>query len=102
MKTKILNYTFSKTAKTITFTDYTTIRLDSVLIITNVMSNIIIYNFADPTKGGTVLNNVLTLDYDTSLMNDSDKLLIYYDDVAYIIGKLSGLSQNGRAKCYTG
>ena len=81
MKTKILNYTFSKTAKTITFTDYTTIRLDSVLIITNVMSNIIIYNFADPTKGGTVLNNVLTLDYDTSLMNDSDKLLIYYDDV---------------------
>ena len=80
MKVKIDNYTFNKTAKTITFDDYITIRLDSVLLITNATDSTIIFNFADPTKGGTVLNNVLTLTYDTSLMDDGDKLLIYYDD----------------------
>jgi hypothetical protein len=80
MKTKIDNYTFNKTAKTITFTDYSAIRLDGILLITNVTDNIIIYNFADATKGGTVLTNVLTLAYDTSSMDNADKLLIYYDD----------------------
>jgi hypothetical protein len=80
MKTKIDNYSFNKTAKTVTFTDYTTIRLDAILLVTNVTDNIILYNFADATKGGTVLNNVLTLTYDTSSMDNTDKLLIYYDD----------------------
>ena len=80
MKTKIDSYSFNKTAKTVTFTDYTTIRLDAILLITNVTDNIILYNFADATKGGTVLTNVLTLAYDTSSMDNGDKLLIYYDD----------------------
>jgi hypothetical protein len=80
MKTKIDNYIFDKTAKTITFTDYTSIRLDAILLITNVTDGLILYNFADPTKGGTVLSNVLTLVYDTSAMSNTDKLLIYYDD----------------------
>jgi hypothetical protein len=79
-KLKIDNYTFDKTAKTVTFTSYTTIQLDDILLITNVTDNIIIYNFADATKGGTVLTNVLTLTYDTSSMDNSDKLLIYYYD----------------------
>lgn len=79
-KIKIDNYTFNKAAKTVTFTDYTTIRLDGVLLITNATDSTIIFNFADPTKGGTVLTNVLTLAYDTSSMNNADKLLIYYDD----------------------
>jgi hypothetical protein len=80
MKTKTENYVFDKTAKTITFTDYTAIRLDAILLITNVTDNIIIYNFADPLKGGTVLTNVLTIIFDTSAMDNGDKLLIYYDD----------------------
>jgi hypothetical protein len=80
MKIKIENYTFDATAKTVTFSDYTSIRLDSILLITNVTDNIIIYNFADPLVGGTVLNNVLTLTYDTSLMDNGDKLQIFYDD----------------------
>lgn len=81
-KIKIDNYTFNKTAKTITFTDYTAIRLDGILLITNVTDGIIIYNFADATKGGTILTNVLTLAYDTSSMDNADKLLIYYDDTS--------------------
>jgi hypothetical protein len=80
MKTKIDNYGFNSVSKTITFLDYTNIRLDGVLGIINVTDNIEIFNFLDPSKGGTTLNNVLTLDYDTSSMNNVDKLLIYYDD----------------------
>lgn len=80
MKIQIENYTFNKTAKTVTFTDYTTIRLDSLLLITNVTDNVIIYNFASSLLGGTVSGNVLTLTYDTSSMDDTDKLQIFYDD----------------------
>lgn len=80
MKLQITSYTFNKTSKTVTFTDYTTIRLDSILLITNVTDNLIIYNFADPLLGGTVSGNVLTLTYDTSAMDDTDKLQIFYDD----------------------
>ncbi|MEI7510597.1 MAG: hypothetical protein WCJ84_00385 [Candidatus Peregrinibacteria bacterium] len=80
MKVKISNYGFNKTAKTVSFLDYSSISLDGVLLITNVNTNAIIYNFADPTKGGTVFGNVLTLDYDTSAMSNTDPLLIYYDD----------------------
>lgn len=82
MKIQIKNYIFNKTNKTVTFTDYSTIDLDSILLITNVESNTIIYNFACAGFGGTVLANVLTLDYDTSLMSDVDKLQIFYDDTA--------------------
>lgn len=80
-KTKINNYTFDKVAKTVTFTDYTTIRLDCILIIVNTTSNVIMYNFINPSLGGTVNNNVLTLAFNTSSMSNTDKLLIYYDDV---------------------
>jgi len=89
MKIKIDNYIFNKTTKEISFLDYNTISLDSILLITNVVSNTIIYNFADPLKGGSVNNNVLTLIYDTSSMNDNDKLQIFYDN---------GLNQSSEIK----
>ena len=79
MKILVGNYTFNKTAKTVTFTDIATIALERILIITNVTTGDIIYNFADPTKGGTVDTNVLTLEYDTSAMSNSDKLQIFYE-----------------------
>lgn len=82
MKTLITNYSFNASAKTITFNGYTNISLDSILLITNVTTNTIIYNFADPTLGGTVLNNVLTLTYNTGSMSNTDRLQIYYDDPA--------------------
>ena len=84
MKILITNYVFDASAQTITFTDYNPVVLDSVLVITNVTDNIIIYNFADTAKGGTVTgaSAVLTLDYDTTGMADADDLMIYYDDTA--------------------
>lgn len=103
MKTKIENYIFNKTSKQITFSDTKFedqgIRLDAVLLITNATDSTVIFNFADPTKGGTVSGNILTLTYDTSAMDDNDKLLIYYDDAekidltADLIETLQELSQ---------
>lgn len=81
MKIKIENYTFDASAKTVTLTDYPALRLDSILLITNVTDNVIIYNFADPSLGGTVSGDTLTLDYDTATMSDTDNLLIYIDDL---------------------
>lgn len=80
MKVKINNYTFNKTAKTVTFTDYSTVYQEGLLLITNTTDNVIIYNFSDPALGGTVSGNIVTLTYDTTSMADADKLLIYYDD----------------------
>jgi hypothetical protein len=74
------DYTFSAAAKTITFTGYVTIDPENLVLITNVTDGIIIYNFADVFAVGTVAGNVLTLDYDTTLMSDSDFLQIIYDD----------------------
>jgi len=79
MKVQLKNYTFNAASKVITFPDFTTVDLDSVLLITNVSTNEIIYNFANPTQGGTVNGNQLTLIYDTTSMLDSHDLQIYYD-----------------------
>lgn len=82
MKIKINNYTFNAASRQITFVDYDSIRLDSVLLVTNVTDNLIIYNFADPVVGGAVSGNVLTLDYNTTTMDNTDSLQIFYDDSA--------------------
>lgn len=79
MKQQITNYTFDAASKTVTFTDYTSIRLDSLLLITNVTDNVIIYNFTSPSLGGTVAGNVVTLTYNTSTMSDTDELQIFYE-----------------------
>lgn len=77
MKSLISNYTFSAAAKTVTFTDFASIDLNQVLVITNITDNVIIYNFA--ALGGSVAANVLTLDYDTTSMSDTDELQIFID-----------------------
>lgn len=80
MKILIENYTFDKDAKTVTFDDYSAIELDNVILITNVTSNTIIYQFNKASKGGSVAGNVLTLTFDTTSMADTDDLQIFYDD----------------------
>jgi hypothetical protein len=84
MKILITNYTFNAASRTVTFLGYSRILLDSVLLITNVTDNVIIYNFAGSGKGGIVSGNVLTLDFDTTTMSNSDSLQIYYDDAAIV------------------
>lgn len=80
MKKLVSNYTFNAAAKTIAFNDYTSIDLEGVLLITNVTRNTIIYNFADPSLGGGISGNTITLLYNTADMSNSDALQIYYDD----------------------
>lgn len=82
MKKQIINYSFDASEKKITFSDYTSIRQESILLITNVTDGIVIYNFADSALGGTVATNVLTLDYNTTTMSDTDKLQIFYEENA--------------------
>lgn len=79
MKQLITNYTFSAATKQISLNDYTSVDLSRLLLITNVTDNIIIYNFADPTTGATILGNVITLGYNTTTMSNDDKLQIFYD-----------------------
>ena len=80
MKSLITDYIFDPANKTILFAGYEKIELERVLIITNVKNNIIIYNFANPSSGGEVVNNnILKLNYDTSSMSSTDPLQIYYD-----------------------
>lgn len=73
------DYTFDKDAKTITFSaSYTGIRLSDVMYIRNVVTApaTVIYDPDTPGKGGSVSSLVLTLDWDTSGMNNSDPLQI--------------------------
>lgn len=78
MKKRITTYTFDASEKTITFSG--AMELEGFLVITNVTDNIIIYNFADSTLGGSITGSILTLDYNTSSMSDTDDLMIMYDD----------------------
>jgi hypothetical protein len=80
MKKLVSNYSFNATAKQITLSDYTSVDLESLLLITNVANNTIIYNFAGQGKGATISGNVLTLDFDTTTMSNSDSLQIFIDD----------------------
>lgn len=80
MKILVQNYTFNASSGEITFTDYTSVDLESILLITNVTDNIIIYNFSDPSKGGSLSGNILNLNFDTSGMSNTDNLQIFIED----------------------
>jgi hypothetical protein len=81
MKVQIKNYTFDASAKTITFDDYATIDIDSIFWVINVTDSKALYNPINKFLSGSVTGNVLTVDYDTSFMNDTDELQIYYDKI---------------------
>lgn len=83
MKNLITNYTFSAASRQITFTGYSSLSLNQILLVTNVSRNTIIYNFADPLAGGSITTNVLTLSADTTSMSNSDSLQIFIDDLIY-------------------
>jgi hypothetical protein len=71
------DYTFNSDNKTITIENsIENFNKEFLLIVTNVTTNTIIYNFGCDGFGGTIENNVLTLEYDTSSMSSSDNLQI--------------------------
>jgi hypothetical protein len=77
MKYLVDTYTFNAAAGTIVFAE--AYSLNQLLLITNVTTNEIIYNFAAPGSGGSINNGVLTLEFNTTGMNNSDSLQIFVD-----------------------
>lgn len=72
------SYVFDKTTKTITFSNVSFTQ-EQILLITNTTTQTIIYSFADSALGGTLIGSVLTLNFDTTSMSNTDKLQIYVD-----------------------
>ena len=80
MKKLIENYTFNAATKQIIITDSQNITQEKLLLITNMTDGIIIFNFADSATKGSILGNIITLNYDTTSMSDTDKLQIWVED----------------------
>ena len=73
-------YTFNANTGTVTFGDSLTgLELQNVALITNVTTNTVIYQFNKSGFGGSLTGLILTLDYDTSAMSDSDDLQIFIE-----------------------
>ena len=82
-------YTFSPSTKTITIPLY--IARERLLLITNVKTNQVIYNFSDPTLGATSYTSTVNADqtdtttivlqYNTAAMSASDELQITVDEI---------------------
>jgi len=74
------SYNFSAGNQRVSFIlpDNATASLERILLITNVANGEIIYNFSNPLLGGTLTNNNLILDYDTTSHSDTDPLQIWY------------------------
>lgn len=79
MKKLLTGWLFDTDKGAITFIDYSSIRIESVLLIINTTKNVVMYNWCDGKLSGTVLGNILTVDYDTKRMSNQDRLQIYYD-----------------------
>jgi hypothetical protein len=94
-KRQIEQYIFDPAARTLKVIG--NIKLEDLLLVTNVTDGIIIFNFADPGKGATrtwtsqgtqsifspFLNDgytTFTFTFDTTAMSSTDKLNIYIDD----------------------
>lgn len=81
MKQIIKTYSLNTTAKTVTLTDFTTVRLDRLQLIVDTTTNSILYNFADSSVStATVSGNVITLSTMGSAAN-TDTLQIIYDSL---------------------
>jgi hypothetical protein len=77
--TQIGSYTFDAAAGEITLAGLPTIQLSQLQLITNMTDNVVIYQFNNPAKGGSISSNVITLTYNTAAMSDTDSLQIILD-----------------------
>lgn len=100
MKKLITGYQFFPNSGVVTFNDYgptNPVALENLLLITNVSSGTIIYNFADPNAGAVLTgnNNSFKLNFSSvPQMNSANKLQIFYDvpleDFDFASGYLTG------------
>ena len=98
-------YVFLPRTKTILIDDLPELQIENFVLITDVTTNVIIYNFADPALGGTFSNGVLVLDYDVTSFSATDDLQIIINtpsdidtaDQVKIISDTPGQQPIGRA-----
>lgn len=76
-------YRFSPSDSKVIFAKGVGFDIHNVFIITNVVTNDIIYNFACDTYGGVVGENSITLMQDVSDMSSTDELMILIEDKDY-------------------
>lgn len=84
MKQIVPNYSFNTTARTVTLSDFTAtypVLLRNLMLITDVTTNQILYNFADASVATATVssNNVVTLSALPSGPANTDTLQIIYD-----------------------
>lgn len=72
-------YAFDPANQSITLTGLPLLAREQILLITNTTLGQIIYSFADPSLGGDLSSNTLTLAADCAGMDASDALQIYID-----------------------
>lgn len=73
------SYTFNAATKQITLSGVTNVNIKNFLLVINVTNNVVIYSPLIALKGGDVSGNVLTLDFDTTSMSNTDNLQVHYD-----------------------
>lgn len=83
MRDPLLTYVFDKTAGTIQFTTAETFRQERLAGVWNATRGAKLYDPHTTGYGGTFVGDTITLDVDTSAMNDADVLLIFYEDYSF-------------------
>lgn len=72
-------YIFSPLDGTVALVGLPPVGLENILVITNVSRGVMLYNFADPALGGSITENVLSLEIDTTAHGAEDTLQIWID-----------------------
>jgi hypothetical protein len=72
------SYSFDAALKQVTISGVTTVTIEQFLLIVNVTQDTVIYNPTCTDLGGTLSGSILTLDYDTTLFNNTDDLQIHF------------------------
>lgn len=81
MKNIITTYAFDASAKTIDFSAYSGFDIKRLQAVINAKNGALIYCVAVPAKGySSFASNILTLEFDTTAMDDTDPLQIIYLD----------------------
>lgn len=73
------SFVFDPALRTITFSGLPEINLANILVVTNVTSGMMLYNFADAALGGSYVNGALILEAATESMSATDVLQIWVD-----------------------
>lgn len=96
MKKLVSDYVFDPSNKTITIPD--DIELENLLLITNVTTGDILFNFADKTRIASISNSVITLTFDTTEMNSQDRLQIWVEQSTITASGDAQMVGNARSK----